>query len=133
FSPASAMPKHFSRLPATFPDACQPEKAALACAEGEISLIFTSISSLGQAVEHITHVIEQQGDATNSIVQKVQFLAQATNGTAEKMRNVRDDAKSGGAAADQVLEASASVAMEARELEARITHFVEEKQRLEAA
>ncbi|MFM7608339.1 MAG: methyl-accepting chemotaxis protein [Alphaproteobacteria bacterium] len=99
----------------------------------EISLICTSISSLGQAVEHITHVIEQQGDATNSIVQKVQFLAQATNGTAEKMRNVRDDAKSGGAAADQVLEASASVAMGAGELEAKITQFVEEKQRLEAA
>ncbi|MCA3416725.1 MAG: hypothetical protein INF84_19175 [Roseomonas sp.] len=99
----------------------------------EISLICRSISSLGEAVEHITHVIELQGNATNSIVQKVQFLAQATNGTAEKMRNVRDDAKSSGVAAEQVLEASASVALEAKELQARITHFVQEKQRLEAA
>lgn len=99
----------------------------------EISLICRSISSLGEAVEHITHVIEQQGDATNSIVQKVQFLAQATNDTAEKMRNVSDDASSSGQAADQVLEASASVALEAKQLEAKITHFVEEKQRLETA
>lgn len=99
----------------------------------EISLICRSISSLGEAVGHITHVIEQQGDATNSIVQKVQFLAQATNDTAEKMRNVSDDASSSGQAADQVLEASGSVALEAKQLEAKITHFVEEKQRLEAA
>jgi hypothetical protein len=66
-------------------------------------------------------------------VQKVQILAQATNGTAEKMRNVSFDAKSSGQAAGQVLDASASVATEAKQLEAKINSFIDRKERLDAA
>ena len=99
----------------------------------DISSIGRSIASLGNAVRHITFVIEQQGHATSSIVQKVQILAQATNGTAEKMRNVSFDAKSSGQAAGQVLDASASVATEAKQLEAKINSFIDRKERLDAA
>ena len=99
----------------------------------DISSIGHSIASLGNAVRHITFVIEQQGHATSSIVQKVQILAQATNGTAEKMRNVSFDAKSSGQAAGQVLDASASVATEAKQLEAKINSFIDRKERLDAA
>lgn len=92
----------------------------------DISMVGRSIDDLGATVRHITSVIEQQGAATGSIVHKVQILAQATNGTAESMRSVSGDAKVSGQAAGQVLDASDSVALEAKALEARILAFVGE-------
>jgi hypothetical protein len=49
------------------------------------------------------------------------------------MRNVSFDAKSSGQAAGQVLDASASVATEAKQLEAKINSFIDRKERLDAA
>lgn len=99
----------------------------------DISLIGHSIAALSETVRHITSVIEQQGHATQSIVQKVQTLATATNETAEKMHSVTGDAKSGGEAAGQVMEASVSVGREAKDLEAKIIAYVDQMQNLEAA
>ncbi|MEW6122373.1 MAG: methyl-accepting chemotaxis protein [Pseudomonadota bacterium] len=98
-----------------------------------IGSISGTIGKIDSSATSITHAIEQQGSATQEIVHAVHLAARGTSNVTGNIGGVARAAETTGAAATQVLSASAELSQQAGRLRQQVTQFLEGVQRASAA